>query len=66
MVFNFSGIKQNYTLKVELNGDYEEILNSDKDIYAGTNCLNENLRSYNFGLQLQLAPLSCTIIRKRF
>lgn len=66
MVFNFSGIKQNYTLRVEQNGDYEEILNSDRDIYSGTNCLNENLRSYNYCLQLRLAPCSCAIIRKRF
>lgn len=66
MMFNFSGIKQNYTLRVEQNGDYEEILNSDRDIYSGTNCLNENLRSYNYCLQLRLAPCSCAIIRKRF
>lgn len=66
MVFNFSGIKQNYALRVEQNGDYEEILNSDRDIYAGTNCLNEDLRSYNYCLQLRLAPCSCAVIRKRF
>lgn len=64
-VFNFSGIKQSYTLKVEQNGEYEEILNSDKDIYAGTNCLNENLKTNNYCLPLELALCSCTIIKKK-
>ena len=65
-VFNFSGLPQKYGLKVEQNGDYEELLNSDKDIYAGTNCLNRDLRSYNYNLNIQLAPLSCTIIKQRY
>lgn len=65
-VFNFSGVTQNYTLRVEQNGDYDEILNSDRDIYAGSNCLNGDLRSYNYCLKLKLAPLSCCIIKKSF
>lgn len=65
-VFNFSGLPQKYGLKVEQNGDYEELLNSDKDIYAGTNCLNRDLRSYNYNLNIQLAPLSCTIIKQKY
>ncbi|WP_294481639.1 1,4-alpha-glucan branching protein GlgB [uncultured Ruminococcus sp.] len=64
-VFNFSGLKQNYILRVEQNGDYAEILNSDKDIYAGTNCLNGDMRASNYSLNLRLAPLSCAIIKQK-
>ena len=64
-VFNFSGLRQNYGLKVEQNGDYAEILNSDRDIYAGTNCLNGDMRAYNYLLDLRLAPLSCAIIKQK-
>ena len=64
-VFNFSGLMQNYTLRVEQNDDYIEILNSDKDIYAGSNCLNGDMRAYNFALNLRLAPLSCAIIKQK-
>uniref|UniRef100_UPI0025ED7E47 alpha amylase C-terminal domain-containing protein n=1 Tax=uncultured Ruminococcus sp. TaxID=165186 RepID=UPI0025ED7E47 len=65
-VFNFSGVMQNYSLKVENNGDYTELLNSDKDIYAGSNCINGDMRSYNYCLNLRLAPLSCVIIKQRY
>lgn len=65
-VFNFSGVQQRYSLRVERNGDYAEILNSDRDIYAGTNCLNGDMRAFNYSLQLRLAPLSCCIIKQRF
>ena len=65
MVFNFSNSKQRYYLQVAENGYYEEILNSDRDIYSGTNCLNTNLNSTGYKLQLDLAPLSCCIIKKR-
>ncbi len=65
-VFNFSGLRQNYTLRVEQNGDYEELLNSDRDIYAGSNCLNGDMRSYNYSLNLRLAPLSCTVIKQKW
>ena len=64
-VFNFSGVAQKYTLKVEQDGEYEEILNSDKDIYAGSNCLNSDLRSRGYSLALKLAPLSCSIIKRK-
>lgn len=64
MVFNFSGVKQRYDLHVDENCHYEEILNSDRDIYAGSNCLNNNLNSFNYTLPLNLAACSCTIIKK--
>ena len=64
-VFNFSGLRQCYSLRVEKEGEYEEILNSDRDIYAGSNCLNGQLRSRGYLLDLKLAPLSCCIIKNR-
>lgn len=64
MVFNFSGVKQRYDLHVDENCHYAEILNSDRDIYAGSNCLNNNLNSFNYTLPLSLAACSCTIIKK--
>lgn len=63
-VFNFSGVFQRYGLKVEKNGGYTELLNSDQDIYAGSNCMNYDLYANNYLLNIQLAPLSCTIIKQ--
>lgn len=62
---NFSNSRQNYCMRVEQNGEYEELLNSDRDIYSGTNCTNEHLRSDRFMLSFSMAPLSCTIIKKK-
>lgn len=64
MVFNFSDKMQDYALKVYENGEYEEILNSDKDIYGGSNCLNNNLTSSSYKLNLKIAPLSCSVIKR--
>lgn len=62
MAFNFSGSYQNYILKVEQNGAYKELLNSDRDIYSGSNCINSGLYTTNYKLPLRLAPLSSVII----
>lgn len=62
MVFNFSGSYQNYSLSVEQNGAYKELLNSDRDIYSGSNCINSGLYTTNYRLPLRLAPLSSVII----
>lgn len=64
-VFNFSGVMRNYTLSVEQNGEYQELLNSDKDIYAGSNCVNDNLFASNYRLSLRIAPMSSIIIAKK-
>lgn len=61
IVFNFSGTYQNYSLKVEKNGVYRELLNSDRDIYSGSNCLNDGIYTTNYRLPLRLAPLSAAI-----
>ena len=64
-VFNFSASKQNYTLNVNVNGEFEELLNSDRDIYSGSNCLNEHCYASNYKLNISLAPLSATMLRKK-
>lgn len=64
-VFNFSGSYQNYTLNVHMNGEYEEMLNSDRDIYSGSNCLNEHCYANGYKLNIRLAPLSSTMLRKK-
>ena len=64
-VFNFSGSRQNYTLNVNVNGEFEELLNSDRDIYSGSNCLNEHCYASNYKLNISLAPLSATMLRKK-
>lgn len=64
-VFNFSAYKQNYTLSVNVNGEFEELLNSDRDIYSGSNCLNEHCFANGYKLNIQLAPLSGVMLRKK-
>ena len=64
-VFNFSASKQNYALSVNVNGEFEELLNTDRDIYSGSNCLNEHCFASNYKLNIRLAPLSATMLRKK-
>ncbi len=61
----------NYQIGVPLKGDYEEILNSDKDIYGGSNIYNgeilhttnDTLHSYEQSIRIRVAPLSITILK---
>ena len=64
-VFNFSASRQNYALNVNVNGEFEEIINSDRDIYSGSNCLNEHCFASNYKLNITLAPLSAVMLRKK-
>ena len=64
-VFNFSANRQSYTLNVNANGEYEEMLNSDRDIYSGSNCLNEHCFANGYKLNIKLAPLSAVMLRKK-
>ena len=59
---SFRGKDADYSLKVEQNGAYKELLNSDRDIYSGSNCINSGLYTTNYKLPLRLAPLSSVII----
>ena len=64
-VFNFSASRQNYALNVNVNGEFEELINSDRDIYSGSNCLNEHCFASNYKLNITLAPLSAVMLRKK-
>jgi 1,4-alpha-glucan branching enzyme len=54
-------------------GLYEELLNSDKDIYGGSNVFNglplqakkEPMHQREFSITLKVAPLSITILEYR-
>ena len=65
IILNFSGMSQNYNLRVSGYGEFEEVLNSDCDIYGGSNCINSNLIAHGSCLSLKLAPLSAVIIKKK-
>ena len=64
-VFNFSASRQNYALNVNVNGEFEELINSDRDIYSGSNCLNEHCFASSYKLNINLAPLSAVMLRKK-
>ena len=64
-VFNFSASRQNYALNVNVNGEFEELINSDRDIYSGSNCLNEHCFASSYKLNITLAPLSAVMLRKK-
>ena len=57
-VFNFSGVMQSYYLKVRDMRTFDEILNSDRDIYSGTNVINGRRKPYGGRIALKLAPFS--------
>ena len=64
-VFNFSASRQNYALNVNVNGEFEELINSDRDIYSGSNCLNEHCFASSYKLNITLAPMSAVMLRKK-
>ncbi len=64
-VFNFSARMQGCSIAVEDEGQYYELLNSDRDIYSGSNCLNGEPWAHNYRLDLRLAPLSCVLLAKK-
>lgn len=71
MVMNFIGnTHQSYTVPVPFAGSYKEILNTEKDIYTGSNFINEKaLRAKkgkclneNYSINVKLAPFSAIIL----
>ena len=52
-----------YPIPVPVNGMYEELINSDQDIYSGTHFINENLVSENYYLPVNIAPFSSMILK---
>ena len=63
IVLNFSPFEKDYWLGVGYNGCFRELINSDYDIYGGSNHRNYNLRSNEGYLNLKLAPLSGVILK---
>jgi 1,4-alpha-glucan branching enzyme len=64
---------ESFFLGVPKKGKYEEILNSDKDLYGGSDVYNglpvETLDFQNHGfsqsIEIKVAPLSITILKYR-
>lgn len=64
-------VHHGYELGVPFEGDYEEILNSDKDIYFGSNIYNghtlytsqEQRNGQPYHIKVTLGPLSATILK---
>nr|MCR5741890.1 alpha amylase C-terminal domain-containing protein [Gammaproteobacteria bacterium] len=62
-----------YRLGVPMAGTYDEIINSDKDVYGGSNLYNglpvksEEIFSHSFmnSINIVLSPLSVTILKRR-
>lgn len=74
-VCNFTPVPHfNYLVGTKLLVDYEEVFNSDRDIYSGTNILNSGvikpkLRNVNgipYSLELNIPPLSTIILKPKF
>ncbi|MEC9484544.1 MAG: 1,4-alpha-glucan branching protein GlgB [Candidatus Izemoplasma sp.] len=64
-------VHQHYKFGVPNKGAYKEVMNSDKDIYGGSNLYNgdtlytndESIHGYEQSLECLLSPLSITIIK---
>lgn len=72
VICNFTNVLyEDYKVGVPRKGNYVEILNSDRDIYGGSNCLNKgiikskkgkwNNRPYN--IEIKIPPLSTIFIK---
>ncbi|MFA7076108.1 MAG: 1,4-alpha-glucan branching protein GlgB [Candidatus Izemoplasmatales bacterium] len=64
-------VYSNYLIGVPKKGFYQEILNSDKEIYGGSNIYNENSietldlfnHGFNQSISINISPLSISIIK---
>lgn len=74
-VCNFTPVAHfNYLVGSRDLVDYEEIFNSDRDIYSGTNILNsgvikpklQNINGIPYSLELNIPPLSTIILKPKF
>ena len=74
-VCNFTPVPHfNYLVGTKLLVDYEEVFNSDRDIYSGTNILNsgvikpklQNINGIPYSLKLNIPPLSTIILKPKF
>ena len=45
-IYNFSPVRRDgYRIGVDISGKYQEVFNTDRDIYGGTNCINTDIES---------------------
>ena len=45
-IYNFSPVRRDgYRIGVDISGKYQEVFNTDRDIYGGTNCINTDIVS---------------------
>lgn len=74
-VCNFTPVPHfNYLVGSEYLVDYEEIFNSDRDIYSGTNILNggiikpklQDRNGIPYSIELNIPPLSTIILKSKF
>lgn len=74
-VCNFTPVPHfDYLVGTKLLVDYEEVFNSDRDIYSGTNILNsgvikpklQNVNGIPYSLELNIPPLSTIILKPKF
>ncbi len=63
IVLNFSPYEKEYWLAVGYDGYFRELVNSDTDIYGGSNTRNYELKSKDGYLRLMIAPLSGIILK---
>jgi 1,4-alpha-glucan branching enzyme len=74
MIFNFTPVpRHHYRIGVPEPGRYEEILNSDSEVYGGSNVGNggavdtDPVSSHGFAqsLRLTVPPLGCLYLKRR-
>ncbi len=63
IVLNFSPYEKDYWLGVGYDGYFRELINSDRDIYGGSNVRSYNLKSHDGYLNMKLPPLSGIILK---
>lgn len=63
VVLNFSPYEKEYWLSVGFDSAFREVLNSDRDIYGGSNLRNYDLYTKDRYLGLRLAPLSAVVLK---
>ena len=64
IVINFGSSKHyGYLVPVQVEGNYEELLNTDQDIYMGSHFINEKCKSKMKRIQVNIAPFASMIFK---
>lgn len=63
-VLNFTENKHyGYTIPVPVNGIYQELINTDRDIYTGSHFINESCISEHYTIRVNIAPFASMIFK---